>query len=287
MRGSLLLFLVLTTTANHAKYIRRMTLFLAALYFYCSGDFIATFCFFGGSLLADLSFSLIANKSMKDSHRDSLRHPQRVGFVAEHWPEPLAIFAMFLGTMPPENQDYVQYSRIIYNFFSERLTPEGCITPRLLELIVGEPSRVIGALAGILLIFSVLFSTPLRHFLSRSCFVLLGSISFPLYLLHGTFIRIPLQWAVIWLLPRIAPDALEYYWEDYEVVELKCELYACKFIASIIFIVWFSLLLAFCKFWKDHVDVLGISISRWAEEVSARKSVGILGVYNAKDSNRE
>ena len=128
MRGSLLLFLVLTATASYTKYVRRMILFLAALYFFNSGEFIAPFCFFGGSLLADLSLTLIANKSMKDAYENSSSRPQRLGIVARHWPEILAFFALFLGTMPPESQDYVKYSRSIYFFFSDHITPVGGIT---------------------------------------------------------------------------------------------------------------------------------------------------------------
>src|SRR5438552_9182706 len=64
-------------------------------------------------------------------------------------------------------------------------------------VIVGDANR------GIFLIFSILFSATLQRFLSHRYFVFLGNISFPLYLIHGTFIRIPLQWAVIWMLPRL------------------------------------------------------------------------------------
>ena len=41
--------------------------------------------------------------------------------------------------------------------------------------------------------------------------------------------------------------------------------------ASIIFTVWLAWLLAFSKIWKDHVDVLGIQFSRWAEEFALGK----------------
>jgi hypothetical protein len=41
--------------------------------------------------------------------------------------------------------------------------------------------------------------------------------------------------------------------------------------ASLIFLTWLALLLAFSKFWKEHVDVLGIRFSRWSEEFALGK----------------
>ena len=140
--------------------------------------------------------------------------------------------------MPPEDQDFVKYSRLVYNFFLNYITAEDGTILFLLGIIVGDVDRTIGAFAGILLIISILFSPLLQRYLSNRYFLFLGSISFPLYLLHGTFIRIPLQWAIIWVLPRIAPDALEYYWEDRDVVELRCGQFTCKFMASIIFTIF-------------------------------------------------
>jgi len=276
MRGSFLVFLVLTTTASHTILIRRTILALTALYFFNSGEFLSTFCFFSGALLADLSLYLRAYAS--DSHSSPPQHHPKSrwqAIIAEHWPVALAMFALFLGTMPPEDQDFVKYSRLVYNFFLNYITAEDGTILFLLGIIVGDVDRTIGAFAGILLIISILFSPLLQRYLSNRYFLFLGSISFPLYLLHGTFIRIPLQWAIIWVLPRIAPDALEYYGKEGEFVDLRCGQFKCKFMASIIFIVWLASLLAFCKVWKKHIDILGIRFSRWAEEFAlGKKEIG-------------
>ena len=139
----------------------------------------------------------------------------------------------------------------------------------VLELMIGQVDRTIGAFGGIFLIFSILFSPGLRKFLSRRYFVFLGSISFPLYLIHGTFIRLPLQWAIVKLLPLLAPNALIYY-EDGEVA-LGCGQVQCKFFATIIYVIWLACLLAASKFWKEYVDVWGIKFSRWGEEFALGK----------------
>ena len=98
----------------------------------------------------------------------------------------------------------------------------------------------------------------------------LGSISFPLFLLHGIFIRLPLQWAVIHILPRLASDAVDRFeieGVDKEGVELMCHSWSCKFAAAIVFSVWFAMLLGGCLLWKKYVDTFAIWCSRRAEEI--------------------
>ena len=59
------------------------------------------------------------------------------------------------------------------------------------------------------MILSILYSPLLRSLLSRRIPVFLGSISFSLYLLHGTFIRLPLTWWLFKFLaryPAVLPD---------------------------------------------------------------------------------
>lgn len=136
-------------------------------------------------------------------------------------------------------------------------------------LIVGEVDRVIAAFGGIILILSFLFSPLLRRLLSSRCFVFLGGISFPLYLLHGIFIRLPLQWATINILPLVDSDALEYYTDslEEESAALVCKTLRCQMAGTLLYMCWLALLLVACMVWKTHVDVLGVKFSRWAEDV--------------------
>ena len=127
MRGSLLVFLVLGVTASHTKFCRRWILFLSALYYLNNGDFVSSFCFFSGALLADLSLTLRANASNSTTSDATPSHYPRLRFrrhIIRYWPIALAIFALFLGTMPPENEYYRPYSRFIYIFFETYIVPE-------------------------------------------------------------------------------------------------------------------------------------------------------------------
>jgi len=49
--------------------------------------------------------------------------------------------------------------------------------------------------------------------------------------------------------------------------------------ASLIFLSWLASLLAFSKFWKEYVDVLGIQFSRWSEEFALGKKNVEIGFY--------
>jgi hypothetical protein len=127
-----------------------------------------------------------------------------------------------------------------------------------------------------MLILSIMFSPLLRRIFSHRSVIYLGSISFPLYLLHGTWIRLFLTWALYQFLPQFSfLGVIEYRPnEDEDVrVYLACNSIICKLVVAVVFCIWMASLLAFAKFWKDYVDILGLHSSRWAEDVVLGKKV--------------
>ena len=121
-----------------------------------------------------------------------------------------------------------------------------------------------------MLIVSIMFSPLLRRLLSHPSVVYLGSISFPLYLLHGTWIRLFLTWILYQFLPRFSfLHVIEYrpgFDQDIQVF-MACPSIICKFVVAVVFCFWLASLLLFCRIWKQYVDVLGVQCSRWAEDV--------------------
>jgi hypothetical protein len=118
------------------------------------------------------------------------------------------------------------------------------------------------------MILSILYSSQLRHFFSLRPFLFLGSLSFPLYLLHGTFIRLVLQWTLLRFLPQHIPGMVRYYkdWYDDDVVNLDCSTFTPKLVVGITYVIWWILLFLACLIWKRHVDVLGVTFSKFAED---------------------
>jgi hypothetical protein len=121
-----------------------------------------------------------------------------------------------------------------------------------------------------MLILAIMYSPLLKKFLSQPVFVYLGGLSFPLYLLHGTFIRIPLTYLIFRFLPQFPSlNAIEYLtdWEGIDYVVVLCDNFTCRLICTVLFFLWFASLLAFCQVWKDYVDIWGVHLSKWAEDV--------------------
>ena len=144
--------------------------------------------------------------------------------------------------------------------------------------------RFIVGFGAIFLITAILFSPSIRHFLSNRTFVFLGSISFPLYLLHGTFIRLPLAWAFFGVLPHLPFLNILEFTEDSNgepIILMTCRSFGCRLTATILFFTWLAGLLAFCRIWKSRVDILGVHFSRWMEDiVMGRKQVEIHGTLS-------
>jgi hypothetical protein len=135
-------------------------------------------------------------------------------------------------------------------------------------LIVGQPDRTCAAVAGIGMILSIMFSPALKRFFSQPIFVFFGSISFPLYLLHGIFIRGPLAWALFRLLPSLPwLPARDSKTLETLVVRRDCRSFICLSSALGICFIWFALLVLFCRFWKNRIDIYGVTLSKWGEEV--------------------
>ena len=121
---------------------------------------------------------------------------------------------------------------------------------------------------------SIHFSPGLRRFLSNRVFVFLGGVSFPVYLLHGTFIRIFLTWAFFRFLPALPFLNILHESTDAngdEIVEARCDTMGCRLSALVVLVIWFTFLLTFARLWKSKVDVWAMHISKYTEDVVTGK----------------
>jgi hypothetical protein len=243
---------------------------ISALWLYNFGQNLSSFCFFVGAMLADFSLSSY-RRTLTHNHDDN---PEWLNRVLGSLAIGLALVGLVLGSVPPENPEYAIWSRFIFNFFENYITATKGISLLLTKLIMTDDNdRTVASFGAIFLIFSILCSTSLQRFFAKAPFVFFGNLSFAMFLLHGTFIRILLQWAVIYILPALVSDALEYNVTEGSIteVELLCESWNCQFTMATLLLAWFGLLAVFCMIWKKYVDVLGIQISTWGEEVVTGK----------------
>ena len=125
------------------------------------------FTVFGGILLAEFSLSSMPAKLARWS---ALLSP------------PLALFALVLMSVPSDYAGNVPWSATLVSL-GERLAP-----PQI------DFSRFFGSFGGLLLVLAIVVSPHLRAMLSRPALLWLGKVSFPIYLLHGTFMRSVFAW---------------------------------------------------------------------------------------------
>jgi len=96
---------------------------------------MSIFCFFSGALLADLSLSLRASSQASEKASPPEYQAEQpsvwVPYLKEYWPIATAIFALLLASVPPQDQHYVYYSRVLYFFFEEHITPTGGTLPSI------------------------------------------------------------------------------------------------------------------------------------------------------------
>jgi len=95
-----------------------------------------------------------------------------------------------------------------------------------------------------------------------------------MYLLHGTFIRLPLAWAYFRLIPNLP-------WLNLRVRTLDAQAHVviindyssigCRLTCAVVYVIWFALLVSCCRVWKSRVDILGVQASRWVEDVITGK----------------
>jgi len=124
----MLVFLALTITAGFTPLWRRAIFILTTLYYFESesDQYKSIFCFFSGALLADVSL-MLRGHGPQGLHRVSRNTPHWFDVVSAHWPVALFLFALLLGSSPPQDQDFAFYSRAIWFFFYERIVPVGGI----------------------------------------------------------------------------------------------------------------------------------------------------------------
>jgi hypothetical protein len=131
MRGSMMVFLVLSITAVCTSFWRRVILVCTTLYFYKSGEFIPPFCFFSGTLLAEISLLQIAHAKERAANGilETPESPSRTTrLIRRHWTTALFILALYLGTAPPENTHRAAHSRFLRWIFEDYITTENCTT---------------------------------------------------------------------------------------------------------------------------------------------------------------
>ena len=190
LQGSMMVFMTLLMTINLAPRYRVLT--VIGLYFWsfnwtikigdrrCSflvARFPLTYL-----LLAMVGIDVYVGILLAElSNSDYLLSMSRFSTIIS---PPLTVLGLYLMSFPAEYHSWAPWA---YNLLllRQRIAPEG-----------SETSRFWPTIGAQILAFAIVISPHMRRGLSHPKLLWLGKVSFPLYLLHGSFMRSILSWMV-------------------------------------------------------------------------------------------
>lgn len=168
---------------------------------------------------------------------------------------PMVIASLVLMSFPSEFHTWAPWCKFLLEWFY-KLSPTNA-----------ELSRFWPTIGAQLLILTCVLSPHLRRALSHKYLLWLGKISFPLYLLHGSFMRSLLSWM---LFARSKLVEMEERNGDQTYIVMRYPLpgYTTFFIAVPIF---FGALFAAAHYWANKVEPHFGVITKSAEDLMFKK----------------
>lgn len=166
----------------------------------------------------------------------------------------LVLSGLFFMSMPT---DFVHQAK--WSWYLEKLGEK--IFPAYSEI-----ARELASTGAIILVSGIIISPHLREFLSQPPLLWLGKVSFPLYLLHGLFMRTMLGWLTF---TGQEPQA-------FEVEGGTVHRYAqpSEFRIWIAIILSIGTMLLASHYWSDNIEPVFGTITKKAEEIMFDKGIG-------------
>lgn len=217
-----------------------------------STDFTATAMvgvnMFAGILLAELNYS---DFPARLARRSPLLFP------------PLLAFSLLLMSFPGECAHWAPWSLTLLKWFSY-LAPEDA-----------ESSRFWPTIGAQLLCLTIVCSPHLRRALNHPILLWLGKISFPLYLLHGTFMRTILSWLLfagqdLAAMEGEKPPPPSGYENDIarsDTVVIMRHPLPSPIVFVAVLPVFFVILGVACHYWTENVEPRFGKITKRAEDI--------------------
>lgn len=171
LQGSMFVFTALLTTINLTPRFRVLTMMTCWFWSWNwgirIGDPMVGVSCFAGIMLSELSNS---------------EYPLRLSPLSPFFAPPMVLIALVLMSFPSQFQTWAPWSNFLLEWFNK-------VSPANAEL-----SRFWPTIGAQLLCLTVVLSPHMRRGLSHPWLLWLGKVSFPLYLLHGSFMRSLLSW---------------------------------------------------------------------------------------------
>ena len=152
----------------------------------------------------------------------------------------VCILGFYLCSFPSSYQNNAAWSRNLVDLAN-------CLVPGIPQLERFWPS-----LGAQLVMLSVIFSPNLRRILTHRYLLWLGRVSFPLYLLHGTFMRSLLAWVLYGGRPTVETEE----WDDTLKEHYKVNRIPAPRPLIFLFVLplWALVVLSVTHLWADNVE---------------------------------
>ena len=172
---------------------------------------------------------------------------------------PLALLALVLMSMPSDLPTSAPWSLALRDL-GLRIFPAQT-----------DFGRTYGSVGGILLVFAIIISPHARGLLSSQPLTMLGKISFPIYLLHGTFVRSLFAWIMFGGkgLAEIEERQADGTVVKFERIPLPGMLRTVVAVA-----VTLGAVLVASYFWAERIEPLFGKITKYAETTMMGKAEG-------------
>lgn len=239
--GSIFVFCALLMTINLTPIYRTTILVLLAAWSldwsHKFNDPLVGITVFSGISLAEFSLSNSAQKLARFSPWIS---------------PPLTILALFLMSYPGDYAHTAPWSKALQGFAYSHFPAN----------VMNDVARTYGSIGAILLIFSIVISPHQRNLLSHRVLIWLGKISFPIYLLHGTFMRS----VFAWILFTSEPRAYEVRGADGNQYSIERYPQGSNLRVFVAVVVSMGMCLVASHYWAKKVEPLFAKITKFAED---------------------
>ena len=166
---------------------------------------------------------------------------------------------LFLAGYPESNPQRAVWSRKLEHL-CQMVVPSGT-----------EVWRAAPALGSQLILVAVLSSTAIQRLLSQPRILWLGSVSLPIYLLHGPLLRTVFTWLLFGFVPPIKYSRTG---EDGQNVEWSSVPFPAGLWRYVLAITGFAIvLLVACQLWNAYVDPWCAWATKRLEEVASRSAL--------------
>lgn len=243
LQGSMMVYLILLGTLRCTAQWR-MTIFgMFWVFSWLWNDAMVGLNVYSGAFLAEMNIHLGTAHAF----------PASRSYAARLFTIFLMLAGLYLCGYPEDHNEWTKWSKDM-NDLGQRIFPKGA-----------DQFRFWPSLGAQLVTLSIIISPALQHFLTHPALLWLGSISFPVYLIHGPIIRSVLAWLLFGLREPIA--RYDYNEDGTMAAEHEVLPMPSAWMYFVALPIFFAVLFALSHVWNLYVEPWCAHVTQMAEDI--------------------